>query len=339
VHINEIDKSAEVEMMEQAGGTWSIVLAGGQGVRTRAFIDRWLGSQLPKQYCTFVGRRSLLQHTVDRADRISPATKRLTIVARDRHEVAVAQLAGRGGHLLFQPGNRGTAAGVFLPLSRIRAVDPAATVVIYPADHFVWPEQQFEHAIRQAIEAGHAAPDHPILFGVVPDSAEGDYGWIVRMPGSADCETTRPIQRFREKPATSEAATLLRAGGLWNTLVMVARVETLWEMGRQHLSDLVDRFDTWRPLIGTRHEAEALDTLYGDMPVQDFSRDLLERTATQWRAFELRDVLWSDWGRPERIIQTLLTIGRVPAFCGRSSADRSTLTGEACLRSLELPVA
>ena len=44
---------------------WSIVLAGGDGVRTKEFIRRWLGYEKPKQYCTFVGSRSMFQHTLD----------------------------------------------------------------------------------------------------------------------------------------------------------------------------------------------------------------------------------------------------------------------------------
>jgi len=42
---------------------WSIILAGGEGERTRPFIERWLGYHRPKQYCSFVGNRSMLQHT------------------------------------------------------------------------------------------------------------------------------------------------------------------------------------------------------------------------------------------------------------------------------------
>ena len=47
---------------------WSIILAGGDGERTRPFIQEWLGVAVPKQYCTFVGTRSMLQHTWDRAN-------------------------------------------------------------------------------------------------------------------------------------------------------------------------------------------------------------------------------------------------------------------------------
>jgi len=51
---------------------WSIVLAGGDGGRTKEFIRHWLGYEKPKQYCTFVGSRSMFQHTLDRAARLTP---------------------------------------------------------------------------------------------------------------------------------------------------------------------------------------------------------------------------------------------------------------------------
>ena len=55
---------------------WSIVLAGGEGERLKPFVQKWLGRHKPKQYCTFIGTRSMFQHTLDRADQITdPNTK------------------------------------------------------------------------------------------------------------------------------------------------------------------------------------------------------------------------------------------------------------------------
>ena len=42
---------------------WSIVLAGGEGERVRLLVQRWLGQRRPKQYCTYVGTRSMFQYT------------------------------------------------------------------------------------------------------------------------------------------------------------------------------------------------------------------------------------------------------------------------------------
>ena len=172
-------------MRHSSRRSWSVVLAGGEGERTRPFIERWLGRHRPKQYCTFVGTRSLLQHTIDRADRISRPDRRVTVVARGHRQDAQSQLGGRG-RVVFQPANRGTAPGVFLPLTFVRAADPDATVVIYPSDHFVWPESRFVRAIARAISESEACPERPILLGVTPDRPETDYGWIVAEPPNAD---------------------------------------------------------------------------------------------------------------------------------------------------------
>ena len=67
---NRLGASLEKDEMkdeDERGNVWSIVLAGGDGERTKEFIRRWLGYEKPKQYCTFVGSRSMFQHTLDRA--------------------------------------------------------------------------------------------------------------------------------------------------------------------------------------------------------------------------------------------------------------------------------
>jgi mannose-1-phosphate guanylyltransferase len=51
---------------ESASRLHAIVLAGGSGKRLQPVTERWLGEHRPKQYCTFVGTRSMLQHTLDR---------------------------------------------------------------------------------------------------------------------------------------------------------------------------------------------------------------------------------------------------------------------------------
>ncbi|MFZ1747278.1 MAG: hypothetical protein WAU17_15270, partial [Nitrospirales bacterium] len=74
--------------MSQFHSVWSMILAGGEGERTRPFIERWLGYPKPKQYCTFVGNRSMLQHTLDRADRLGAPHQKITVVAQSHQGFA-----------------------------------------------------------------------------------------------------------------------------------------------------------------------------------------------------------------------------------------------------------
>jgi mannose-1-phosphate guanylyltransferase len=114
----------EVTMNRNGNGSgrpWSIVLAGGRGERLASFTERWLGRPVPKQYCAFVGGRSMLQHTLDRARRISSPEDIVTVVAREHAGYWRSQVSGElAGGLVVQPVNRDTAAGIFLPLARVR---------------------------------------------------------------------------------------------------------------------------------------------------------------------------------------------------------------------------
>lgn len=300
-----------------SGNTWSIVLAGGEGERIKSFVKRWLGMHRPKQYCAFVGTRSLLQHTMDRADRLTSPDRRVTVVARTHEAQVRAQLRGRRrGKLALQPANRDTGAGVFFPLTYVRACDPRAMVIVYPSDHFVYPEHKLLQAVRQAVSAAARPDERLVLLGVVPDGPELEYGWIEpgREIGWALGARVHEVASFLEKPPLSAARAAMASGALWNTLVMCARVETLWRLGREFTPEVVERFETLAAVVGTPHEPAVLEEIYRDMPRRNISIDLLQHASGRLAVLGLGGCVWSDWGRPERIARSLERIGRKPAF-------------------------
>jgi len=300
-----------------SGQLWSIILAGGEGTRVSTLVHRWLGRPKPKQYCAFVGTRSMFQHTLDRASRLTPPDRMVTVVAHSHRHEALAQLDGRGGNtILFQPANRDTAAGVFLPLTYIRARAPQATVVLYPSDHFVYPEDRFLETVRGAVRIAESHPDRVVMVGVAPDRLELDYGWIQPGQSLADPpdEPVQAVRSFLEKPDAAQADAALRAGAFWNTLVFAANVDLLWMLGWQCVPDMMPLFDRLSQAIGGPEEGRALKAIYRDMPAKNFSSDLLQRVPEKLAVVELTGVLWSDWGKPERIAETLRRIDRRPAF-------------------------
>jgi len=295
---------------------WSIVLAGGEGTRLAPMIRQWLGDERPKQYCTFTGTRSMLQHTVDRADCLAVPHQRVTIVGARQEEDAHRQLSDRGGSLVVQPANCDTAPGVYLPLTYVRSADPCATVVIYPSDHFVHPEGHFIEAVRNAVLAVQLLEDRVILLGIQPDGIDLDYGYIQldRLLGGYGPHSLWSVGRFVEKPEPRVARSFTRGGVLWNTMVVVAKLETLWRLGTKVLPSMMRQFETLLPAIGTPRESRVLTAIYETMPVRNFSMDFLEQVPHKVSAFDVKGVLWSDWGRPKRIAQSLRKIGRAPAF-------------------------
>lgn len=117
-----------------------------------------------------------------------------------------------------------------------------------------------------------------------------------------------------EKPSSFEALHAMSNGALWNTLVIVAKVDTLWKLGWQCIPTIMERFEQLGKAIGTVHEDQTLHQVYTHMPLMNFSSEVLQNIPEHLGIIELKDVLWSDWGRPERIRETLEILGKQPAF-------------------------
>lgn len=297
---------------------WVIVLAGGEGTRIRPMIRKWLGIAVPKQYCAFCGTRSMLEHTLDRAARLVDADKIITVIGKGHRRFHFT--GSDQGYLIEQPESRDTAPGVFLPAAYVRAVDPSATLYILPSDQFVFPEDR----LTPFLTAGARYADSLgkiVLMGARPDRAETDYGWIE--PGNrlsaADQASLCEVVRFREKPAIRDASDWLRRGHLWNTMMLAAPLEKLWSLGYQLLPRMMTGFDSLVNVFGKdRTNPEQIDrflnSLYSEMSSANFSRDLLERARHDVAVLELEGLYWCDWGRAERIVETLHRIGRSAAF-------------------------
>jgi mannose-1-phosphate guanylyltransferase len=241
----------------------------------------------------------------------------VTVMPREHRPEAWSQLEGRAvGTVLFQPKNRNTAAEIFLSLTYIRARDPHAIVVIYPSDHFVYPEERFIDLVQRAARTAEWLPDRLIYLGVSPDRLELDYGWIMpgeKLDGSPKYQI-RAVDSFLEEPTVAQADAALAKGALWNTSVLAAKATLLWELGWQCFPDIMPHFERLSRSIGTPEEVRTLDEIYGDMPAHNFASELLRQVPDQAAVIEMSGVLWSNWGKPERIAHTLRQIGRQPAF-------------------------
>jgi len=306
-----------------------IVLAGGEGSRMRPLVQQWLGENRPKQYCTYVGTRSMLQHTLDRAKAIAPAEQILTIIGKGhRAFLDDAVPAGIPGLVIEPPLNRGTATSIFLAATHLMEENPSTTVLILPSDLFVHPEERFlEHAER-ACHLSERYEDRLILLGAPPDSPETDYGWI-ELPNNGEFSFCRgrgtgpiPVKCFHEKPNRRKAESLLSHGSLWNTMVLACEVKTLWSLGWALLPAMMQHFELLRQVMrGVRlnwarpdHITTALAHIYDRMETVDFCYEFLPRAVDRIGVLPMEGIHWSDWGRPERVQKTLHHIGAASAF-------------------------
>ncbi|NGZ02814.1 MAG: hypothetical protein CV090_07170 [Nitrospira sp. WS238] len=322
------DSCSEVVMRLGKTSLWGIILAGGGGERLKGYIREQVGSVIPKQFCTFVGRQSMLECTINRARLLIPS-ERLVVSGMAHHDSYMVRTLGTSPPrtVLLQPENRDTAPGILLPLIHVLRKDPQAVVAILPADHFIAPGRRFMRAIAAA---GHFVEDQnvdsPVLLAVQPDRPDLEYGWI--KPGNLvehdGRQTIRQIARFVEKPGYDRAERLLGEGWLWNTRVIVIRAKAMMDLMWRHVPDVAARFALLQRFLGSQREQDLIKAVYQTLPKVNFSTSILAGRDTRSLVLPVENIHWSDWGTKERIFNDARALGLTPSVSVRTPQAPAT---------------
>jgi mannose-1-phosphate guanylyltransferase len=300
-----------------SAGLWAVVLAAGEGTRLTALTRALCGEALPKQFATIQGDRSMLQTTLRRTARFSPSERTVVVVSTEREGLARAQIGESSSvDVVAQPKNVGTGPGVLLPLSRVAARDPDALVVVVPSDHYVRDPEPFVESIRRA---AHVARHENaiVLVAAVPSGPETQYGWILTHP-----DERQSVAGFVEKPNAAIANEQFRAGALWSTFIIVGSARHLLALARERLPEQSALFDAYWEALGAADERDTLSKLYESMAAADFSRDVLERSEGL-RVVALEPCGWSDWGTPDRVLESLRGTVDFDVLLDRLQASRT----------------
>jgi mannose-1-phosphate guanylyltransferase len=292
-----------------------IILAGGNGKRLASFIRQMRANDLPKQYVNLTGSRSMLEHTFYRAEKLISPERLFTVVGRNHLKYPEAQrqlLARPEGTIVVQPENKETGPRLLLPLMHLYKRYPTSTVAVFPSDHFIVEEDLFMLHVHRAFRIVQQDASRLVLLGVEPSAPEPEYGYIMPEKKRQDllasgdaCE----VSQFIEKPEPCVVHELILQGGLWNTMVMVFKVDTLLNAVYKAAPQLHDFFQKIGKAIGTSSAAEVVERTYKAMWPVNLSREVLEVISRQkpsplW-VLPVRGVRWSDWGSKRRIEDSL----------------------------------
>jgi mannose-1-phosphate guanylyltransferase len=298
---------------------WALVLAGGDGKRLQEFTREIAGAPMPKQYCPLLGEQSLLEATLARTRYFTRPERTVVVVNRTHLDLARPQLRTLPStNTLVQPGNRDTGPGLLFGLLSLARSHPAATVAVFPSDHYVDDDRVFIRHVERSVQIVTRHPDKIALLGIQPDRPEPGFGYVVpRQPPCAFLEVTGASQvaGFWEKPNADTARELLTQKALWNSLVMVFQLPFMLEL----LQRLVPwEFERMRDAHG---DPDALGHRYASLIPWNFSTKVLARIPEHLVVLRVDDVHWSDWGTRESIEWTLKTLQRVPPWLGAKRAD------------------
>ena len=267
------------------------------------------GDNRPKQFVPVIGRRMLLDQTRQRVA-LSVHPNRTLVVVTQKHRQFYQSMRNES-LLLEQPVNKGTAPAILYALLHVATKSPNATVALFPSDHFFADDETFMSHIDVALDAVQVQPETVMLLGITPTAPETEYGWIEPQPSilaNAERSITQ-VRKFWEKPGLDLATSLMQRGCLWNSFVMVGRVDALLKMIRVAVPEMYAAFAAITPTFETTDEHKALATLYSQIEDTNFSHQVLAVRPEDLMVMRVGDVGWSDLGEPNRVLSTLARIG------------------------------
>jgi mannose-1-phosphate guanylyltransferase len=260
----------------------ALIMAGGGGTR---FWPR-SRQKRPKQFLALTGDRTLIQLALDRIEAAVPPERTWVITAGMHREEVSRQLpALAADHIIGEPGGRDTAACIGLGAALIAQQDPAAVMLVMPADHVIEPVQEFRRAAHVAEQLVEEHPGALVTFGVSPTYPATGYGYIHRGQELAIRQAipVYRVQAFREKPNPDLAERFLASGQyFWNSGIFVWKAATILDALRQRQPKLcaaVQRVAQAWPSAERdrvlRREYEGLERISIDYAVMEHAQEVL----------------------------------------------------------------
>jgi mannose-1-phosphate guanylyltransferase len=291
---------------------WAIILAGGDGTRLRSFTRTITGDERPKQFCPIIGGRTLLEQTLERVYLSVPIHQTLLVLTESHERFYKKSIATLHRHqLLVQPENKGTAPAILYGLLQVASLSRDATVAVFPSDHYLFNDERFMSFVNSAFDAITLRPDAVTLLGITPEAPEVEYGWIepaTSMLGTLPGSITR-VRRFWEKPTLNVALRLMERGCLWNSFVMIGRVESFLKVISRALPELFELFVETTSAPDGSGEVDDLRSLYARIAETNFSHEVLARRPDDLTVMKVDKVGWNDLGEPSRVLATLARLG------------------------------
>jgi mannose-1-phosphate guanylyltransferase/mannose-6-phosphate isomerase len=201
-----------------------VILSGGVGSRLWPISREFH----PKQFLPLAGELSMLQETLHRTGDLEAAAP--LVVCNEEHRFMVAeqlrQVELQAGALILEPQGRNTAPAVALAALHAMVDDPAAVLLVLPADHLIQDIDAFVTAVGKALPL--AREGRLMTFGIIPTSPETAYGYIQR--GDELCTSIAGIKQFVEKPDEDTAQAYLDDGSyVWNSGMFLLQASTYLE--------------------------------------------------------------------------------------------------------------
>lgn len=289
---------------------WVITLAGGSGIRLRSLVLRQFGEERPKQYCSFLGGRTLLQHALDRADRLTDWERQVVVTRKAHLPWFRHQAPAFEGKLVVEPSDRGTLPALYAAVAVVRAIDPGAVLVVQPSDGFYHPERRLLRQLRYAVSIAPLLEDRILLGGATPTRTDGQRVWIQpgEVLGKFGGNAIRRVDGVLPRPSHRLARRLQAQGALVETGLFVGSVDAFWKLAGRD-SRFMLKTITERGMEETPDGELVPHTgMFASVPSRDIEEGILLGRTRRLACMRFRGFLWGDWDTKQDIERSLRSL-------------------------------
>lgn len=270
-----------------------VILAGGTGTRFWPLSTK----RLPKQFLPFLGSKSLLELSYERARGLTSPEKTFVFTNKAFAKKVREKLKGLPPeNVIAEPLKKDTSAPVILSAFLTGLLFGEEVIVTLTADHYIDPLDRFLEVAKGAIQ-GAKRTMGLYTFGIKPTYPATSYGYLElgqRIPTDDGLEHYK-VLRFKEKPDRETAERWLLEGRyLWNSGMFVWQKQAILEEASKFLPQHVEAFERVLPYFGTKGWQKALKEAFEKIPSISIDYGVMERSE---RVFcVLSDFKWSDLG-------------------------------------------
>ncbi|OPZ25343.1 MAG: Alginate biosynthesis protein AlgA [Bacteroidetes bacterium ADurb.BinA174] len=268
-----------------------VIMGGGVGSRFWPFSKE----DKPKQFLDFFGTgRSLLQSTFDRFKKIIPV-ENIFVVTNDAYaEMTLKQLPELSkNQILLEPLRRNTAPAIAYAVFHIQAINPNANIVVAPSDHLILKEDVFLSEIERGLQFVEKNP-FLLTLGIKPSRPETGYGYIQENHEEI-VDGIKKVKTFTEKPNFELAKAFFESGEfVWNSGIFLWNAKTILNSFKQHLPDIVNKFNEGKEFFNTSREKEFIDQAFPFCPNISIDYGIMEKADNVYVIG--CDFGWSDLG-------------------------------------------